>query len=99
MREHTRKPHTEKYVEVSHREEKPMSVNEFIQECFGDLPRWAVALQGLRAREGLTQASLGKMLGIEQTNISKMERGKRLIGKNVAKKLADLFKTDYRIFL
>jgi transcriptional regulator with XRE-family HTH domain len=76
-----------------------MSVDEFINECFGTLPQWAVALRGLRNREGLTQEALGKLLGIAQTNISKMELGKRPIGKGIAKRLAQLFNTDYHLFL
>lgn len=76
-----------------------MSIDEVLREMCGDLPRWAIALRGLRAREGLTQVSMGAMLGIPQGNISQMEKGKRPIGKQIAKRLAALFKTDYRIFL
>ncbi|MFI5343056.1 MAG: helix-turn-helix domain-containing protein [Chlamydiales bacterium] len=42
---------------------------------------------------------LGEILGIDQTNISKMELGKRSIRKALAKKLANFFKTDYHLFL
>ncbi len=76
-----------------------MSADEIIKKICGDLPEWAVALRGLRYREGLTQTALGDLLNIEQTNISQMERGKRPIGKMLAKRLAKLFKTDYRMFL
>jgi len=98
---HMRMHHTKKtsHTQTSREVDKPMSVDEFIKDCFGDLPQWAVALRGLRNREGLTQEALGEILGTQQTNISKMEKGKRLIGKNMAKKIADLFKTDYRLFL
>lgn len=53
----------------------------------------------LRMREGLTQKELAQKIGIAQANISKMEHGKRLIGKAMAKKFASFFHTDYRIFL
>ncbi|MBA3722222.1 MAG: helix-turn-helix transcriptional regulator [Parachlamydiaceae bacterium] len=76
-----------------------MSVDRFIEECFGDLPRWAVTLQGLRNREGLTQKKLGEIIGVEQTNISKMEWGKRHIGKQLAMRIAKVFDIDYRLFL
>lgn len=76
-----------------------MTVNEALKELCGDLPRWAIVLRGLRHREGLTQAKMGALLGIPQGNISQMERGKRSIGKQIAKRLADLFKTDYHLFL
>jgi transcriptional regulator with XRE-family HTH domain len=79
--------------------EKAMTISEAIREISGELPRYAVAVRGLRRREGLTQAEMGKMLGIPQANISQMEHGRRPIGKQIAKRLAELFNTDYRLFL
>jgi len=79
--------------------ECPISAEQIIGEICGDLPKWSVMLRRLRNREGLTQAKLGEILDIEQTNISKMECGKRPIGKTIAKKLAEQFHTDYRLFL
>src|SRR5688572_14792318 len=78
---------------------REMTGEEMIRKICGNLPEWAIMLKGLRVREGLTQAELGEILDIEQTNISKMERGKRPIGKTIAKKLAEKFNTDYRFFL
>ncbi len=98
MRAHTRKHPTESYVPFKV-DSPPMSSKEATKKISGDMPEWAVALRGLRYREGLTQTKLGEMLGIEQTNISKMEQGKRPIGKTIAKRIAKLFKSDYRIFL
>ena len=80
-------------------EETPMSADEMIGKLCNNLPEWAVVLRGLRHREGLTQISMGELLGIPQGNISQMERGKRPIGKQIAKRLADLFHTDYHLFL
>jgi plasmid maintenance system antidote protein VapI len=40
-----------------------------------------------------------KKLNISQTNISAMKNGKRTIGTEFAKRAADLFGLDYRIFL
>lgn len=101
MRGHTRKHPTEHANHSTHLEgwEKPLTADDMIRQICGDIPEWAIALRGLRNREGLTQAALGELLGIAQTNISKMELGKRPIGKTTAKHLANLFKTDYRIFL
>ncbi len=59
----------------------------------------SVALKGARKREGLTQADLAARLGISQTHISEMERGKRPIGKEMAKRLAKVLGVDYRVFL
>lgn len=100
MRAHTRKYDTNNFQSFS-LEEEGVPAEEIIEKFCRDkdLPQWAVMLSGLRYREGLTQKALGEILGLKQTNISKMENGKRPIGKNVAKRLADLFHTDYRLFL
>lgn len=58
-----------------------------------------VLLRGLRYREGLSQAEFAKQLNISQTNLSAMENGRRSIGKELAKRIADIFELDYRIFL
>ena len=42
---------------------------------------------------------LAKILNITQTNLSAMENGRRAIGKELAKRLAETFEIDYRIFL
>ena len=57
------------------------------------------ALAGARYREGLTQTELSKLVGIPQRHISEMENGKRAIGKERAKILAEVLNTDYRVFL
>jgi DNA-binding XRE family transcriptional regulator len=88
-------PTKKTYIE----KEEPMSVNEALKDLCGNLPRWAIVLRGLRQREGLTQSAMGDLLGIPQGNISQMEHGKRPIGKQIAKRLANLFKTDYHLFL
>ncbi len=76
-----------------------MSYDEAMNILLGGAPQGAVLLRGLRNREGITQAELGKLLNVEQTNISKMERGLRPIGKSLAMRIAKVFKTDYRLFL
>lgn len=59
----------------------------------------ALALRGARFREGMTQMKLSELTGISQRHISEMENGKRSIGKVIAKRLAKVFQTDYRLFL
>lgn len=56
-------------------------------------------LKGLRLREGYTQVKLGFLVGISASNISAMERGRRSIGKGIAKRMASIFKVSYRNFL
>src|SRR5690348_5420984 len=53
------------------------------KEMFGDESHASVNLRGLRYREDMTQAQLGKALGIGQSNVSKFERGKRLITRKL----------------
>ncbi len=50
-------------------------------------------------REGLTQRQLSEMTGIPQRHLSEMENGKRIIGKETAKKLGTALNADYRAFL
>ncbi len=59
-----------------------------------------MALKGARSREGLTQRQLAEVTGMPQRHISEMESGKRQIGRERAKKLAEaLHVSDYRVFL
>jgi plasmid maintenance system antidote protein VapI len=56
-------------------------------------------LRGSRQKAEMTQKDLAEALGISQHHISEMEHGKRPIGKLMAKRLAVIFKCNYRIFL
>lgn len=58
-----------------------------------------IALRGARIKEGFSQLKLAKKLNIPQYNLSKMETGKRPIGRKMAKRLAEILKIDYRVFL
>jgi plasmid maintenance system antidote protein VapI len=69
-----------------------------LEEVFQDLHQGS-AIRGLRLREGLTQEQLAYLLGVKRSNLSEMENGKRPIGKNMAKRLAKVLKTDYKVFL
>lgn len=62
-------------------------------------PEYAVMLKGARLKEGYTQVELAKKVGIHQYNLSKMEQGKRPLGKEMAKRIARVLKVDHRIFL
>lgn len=59
----------------------------------------AITFRGIRAKTGLTQNELAERLGITQAEVSKIESGKRSIGKALAKKIEKKFKIDYRRFL
>jgi ribosome-binding protein aMBF1 (putative translation factor) len=61
--------------------------------------RTASILRGARFKENMTQVALAKKLKITQSDLSKMEHGKRPIGKKLAQRIANILKVDYRIFL
>lgn len=58
------------------------------------------SLRIYRHREALTQKDLAALTGISQHHISEMEHGKRAIGKERAKKLAEvLHVSDWRLLV
>jgi len=72
------------------------------RELFPELesePDYSVALRGARNKEGLTQTELSRLTGIPQGHISQMENGKMEIGKERARRLAEVLNVNYRIFL
>lgn len=74
-------------------------INDVLPEVNDSRERGASALRGARHKEEMTQAELAKKLNIAQGDLSKMENGKRPIGKNLAMRLGKILKVDYRIFL
>jgi ribosome-binding protein aMBF1 (putative translation factor) len=75
------------------------SADEVFKELDEKFGRAGSALQGARLKEGLSQVDLAEKLKISQGDLSKMEHGKRSIGKAMAKRLSRVLKVDYRIFL
>ena len=79
-------------------DERNYSVAEVFPEYLGRENE--IALRAYRTRENLTQKQLAELSGIPQHHLSEMENGKRVIGKERARKLAQaLHVSDYRIFL
>ena len=72
---------------------------EALKEVIANGGEAATSLRGARGRDGMTQVELAEKLGIPQQNISEMESGKRPIGKAMAKRLAAIFRVNYRVFL
>lgn len=86
------------YAESLEREEeRSYSIAEVFPEYAGK--EQEIALRAYRTREGLTQKALAELTGIPQHHISEMETGKRSIGKERAKKLAESLHCDYRQLL
>jgi helix-turn-helix protein len=72
------------------------------REVFPPIPdaeRPGRMLRAARMKEALSQIHLAQLTGIPQRHISEMEHGKRSIGKDRAKKLAEALKVDYHVFL
>ncbi len=59
----------------------------------------AMALRGLRGKEGITQEELAQKLGIRQNMVSDMESGKRSISVKMAKRIAETFSVPYKLFV
>lgn len=71
----------------------------FFNEHFPGKTEQEIALAGYRYREDLTQQQLSDLTGINRRHISEMEHGKRSIGKENAKKLAEALHCNYRSLL
>ena len=56
-------------------------------------------LRGARFKEDMTQVQLTAASGIPRRHISDMENNRRPIGKQTARKLAEVLRVDYRVFL
>lgn len=73
------------------------------EEVFPDLKdpqkRIGIVFRGIRFKNNLTQAQVAARLGLDQSDVSKIERGQRPIGKALAKKIEKEFGIDYRRFL
>ena len=88
----------EKY-RVPTKKEKTSSVEEVFADLINAYGKPGALLQGLRARENLTQVIFAKAIKVSQANLSAMENGRRPIGKDIAQQIGKKFKIDYRIFL
>lgn len=101
MSEHTKVPHTN--GSRKRQSEKPYTTEwrRLFKKEISKQTEQGLYLQGLRHREGLTQKQLAEKLGegVSQHHISEMENGKRSISPKMAKRLAKVLGTDYRMFL
>jgi DNA-binding XRE family transcriptional regulator len=62
-------------------------------------PSPAQVLRGARLREDMTQAQLAQAVGVARSNVCDMERGRRAISIEMAKKFGAVLKFDYKVFL
>jgi len=75
------------------------SWEEIAKDKINTFTKQGIALRGARKRLGLTQKELAKKLDVDISNLSKMENGKRPIGKNMARRLARVLNIHYKVFL
>ena len=69
-----------------------------IEEVFPNLHA-GDSIRGLRYREDMTQKQLADKVGVSVQNLSHMEHGRRPIGKDMAKRLAEVLNSDWRLLL
>src|SRR3990167_5361589 len=93
----------DKYAHEDERQKKStkhsVPANVVFEKLIKKYTKAGALLKGLRGRENLTQAAFAKKINVTQANFSKMENGKRPIGKIIAKRIEKIFGTDYRYFL
>ena len=73
----------EKYREPG----ESISADEFFAEYEREYTKPGLILRGIRIREGYSQEEFAKLINVSQANLSKMELGKRSIGKEMAKRI------------
>lgn len=82
---------------IEAREKRTYTVDEVFPDLVGN--EKTIALRAYRTREDFTQRELAEKMGISQRHISEMETGKRVIGKEMAKRFAEVLGVDYRVLL
>lgn len=80
-------------------EDTTVPADEIFQPLIHQQTKAGALLRGVRIREGLSQVAFAKRIKTSQANLSSMENGKRPIGKQKAKLIAEKFGVDYRYFL
>ncbi len=66
-------------------------------EVFEQAYRIAMQVVDLRARHGLTQAQLAERCGMDQADISRIERGSTCPTTRVLQRIADALEADLRL--
>jgi len=96
---HIPKSVAEKYEDNSRQEHDELPPETVFAEIEQEYTKAGVLLRGTRHREGLTQIEMAKKINVTQADLSKMENGRRPIGKIIAKRIEKIFGVNYRYFL
>ena len=89
----------ERFKECDFKEIKKKSIADRLLKKLSKFDQGHKNLKSLRLKKSLTQTELAELIGIERENITKMESGTRSIGKEMAKRVGQILKVDYRVFL
>ena len=76
-----------------------ISSDDLFDDLFKKHSKAGSILKGARLKEALTQVELAKKLGIKPSDLSQMERGIKVIDKEMAKRLTRFLNVNHRIFL
>lgn len=87
------------YAIEEYKDEGVVSADEVFAELDAKYSKAGVLLQGIRARDDLTQKQLAEMIEVSQPVLSQMENGKRRVGRKIAKRIEKVFGVHYRSFL
>lgn len=88
-----------KYIVENDDGDSAISSDDVFREINEKHTKAGALLKGVRAREGLNQNDFAEAIGVTQANLSKMENGKRRIGRTVAKRIEEAFNVNYKYFL
>lgn len=84
---------------VSFSDDETTPADEVFRDLHAKFTKRGSALRGARFKGEMTQVELARKLKITQSDLSKMEHGKRTIGKKMARRLSKILNLDYRVFL
>ncbi|MBI2606134.1 MAG: helix-turn-helix transcriptional regulator [Deltaproteobacteria bacterium] len=87
------------FDERQNEDEGPIDAFDLYPHLKDPVKRAATVFQGIRLRHGLTQKEMGDKLGLHQTDVSKIEKGERSIGKKLAIRIGKALGIDYKRFL
>ncbi len=86
----------EKYSDTSN---KSITWETLANDRIAKYKKSGLVLRGMRYREGISQKDLAKKSKVNQTEISKIENGKRAVGEIVAKRLAKALNFDFKLLI
>lgn len=80
-------------------DERTVPAEDVFPDIKDPAKRIGIIFRGIRFKHNLTQTEVAKRLGIDQSDVSKIEKGKRPVGKALAKKIEKEFGIEYRRLL